>query len=252
MELTGLTTKHLGRPFFSLQEVDSTNTFLKDRAWELPHGAAVVAEHQTAGKGRRGRSWQDQPGETLALSVLLKEACQDIALLPLQVGLAACEAIRALYGAPAAIKWPNDLILGGKKLSGILCESCYQDQTWAAVAGIGINLNQEQESFDQAGLIYATSLKLQLGRPLKSLQLAAELLNQLEHYYSMPFEEMLPLYRQRCITLGRQVRVLYGGEQLEGEALTVDHAGNLICRIGGQERAIRSGEASVRGLYGYI
>ena len=252
MELTGLNTKALGHSFVYLQEVDSTNNYLKERVHELPHGAAVVAAHQSAGKGRQGKQWQDEPGEVMAISILFKEACQDIALLPLQSGMAACQAVRDLYGLPAQIKWPNDLILDGKKLSGILCESVYFHQQWAAISGIGINLNQTQESFDRAGLEYATSLGIHLGRHLEMLDLAAQVLNQLEHYYTMPFEEMLPLYCERCITLDRQVRVIRNGQTQVGQALTVDNQGNLVCLIDGQKVAVRSGEASVRGLYGYV
>ena len=246
-----------------LEQVDSTNTYLKNNCAALPHGSAVFTDCQTAGRGRRGNSWdggEHVPGQNLALSFLLKDArLEDMGILPLLCAIAVRRAVRALTEEDAWIKWPNDMILNGKKLCGILCESRItvgQESGLSAVCGIGMNLTQEQAEFDRMELPHATSLKLCTGKIFSLEEVTIAILEHFSQVYaryrSEGFPAMLPEYRDGCITLGRQVRVIKGEEIKEGTALNITPEGELLCLIDGEEQIIRSGEASVRGLYGYV
>lgn len=260
-------TRQIGQNLIWLEQVDSTNTYLKNNCVVLPHGTAVFTDHQTAGKGRRGNQWNGsdvkrQSGTNLALSFLLKDTVvKDMGILPLLCALAMCRAIKALTEETAEIKWPNDMILHGKKLCGILCESriaaCRESgQALCAICGIGLNLTQTQTDFDEMNLPHATSLKLGTGRAFTPLKTAIVILEQFERVYEQyrqnGFSSLLPEYRENCVTLGKQVRVIWDEEVKEGIALDISPEGELLCTIEGETRLVRSGEASVRGLYGYI
>jgi len=246
-----------------LPQVDSTNTYCKQNCAALPHGSAVFTDCQTSGRGRRGNSWDGGayiPGQNLALSFLLKDArLEDMGILPLLCALAVRRAIKAMTSEDVWIKWPNDMILHGKKLCGILCESritAGQESGLSAICGIGINLTQEQADFDRMGLPHAASLRLCTGKIFTLEEVTIAILEQFsqiyEQYRREGFPAMLPEYRDGCITLGKQVRVIRGEETKEGTALDITSDGELLCLIDGEEQIIRSGEASVRGLYGYV
>ena len=176
--LPGLTTRVLGRTVISLDEVDSTNRYLKERAGELPHGTACLTGCQRAGRGRLGRSWDVPDGQTLALSVLFRTG-GDVERLPLLCGLAVSGALEALTGAAFRIKWPNDIVCSGRKVCGILCESRPDGQGGlAVVAGMGVNLRQTAAWFAQAGLPHAGSVLELTGRTLSLEETAAAILNQ--------------------------------------------------------------------------
>lgn len=158
-----------------LESVDSTNEYLKRQGALLPDGTVVVADHQTAGKGRLGRSWQDAPGQSLLASWLLKSLQGDaLLLLPLAAGMAVLDALDSLGVQGANLKWPNDIVAQRdgrcRKLAGILCEHRVGQQSFA-VCGIGVNLLQPQEVFDGRGLPDAGSVLGVLGAPLKREEL---------------------------------------------------------------------------------
>ncbi|MCI5802234.1 MAG: biotin--[acetyl-CoA-carboxylase] ligase [Oscillospiraceae bacterium] len=250
-QLEGLSTRVLGRSFLELERVDSTNTYLK--TGNFPDGCAVLALEQYSGRGRRGSGWNTAPGEALAMSVLYHSMkAEDMTLLPLLCGLAAARAI----GPKALVKWPNDVVAEGKKLVGILCESRIQGGRVEAVCGFGVNLRQDAAFFERAGLPYAASVETATGAVFTPRQMAAAVLNELEPltdlYRERGFFALKADYEARCITLGRQVRVLIGETAFEGEALGVDGDGSLLCRISGEVKRITAGSASVRGLYGYV
>ena len=153
-----------------LKEADSTNDVLK-RALAGADGAlpadgdAVYTDSQTAGRGRRGRAWENRPGEALYYSRLVRRPLADAVTLPLLCSLAAADAVRALCGQEAGVKWPNDLLLGGKKICGILCESVTAAGQTSYILGIGINLLQPEEFFAARGLVHGGSLLSQTGCP---------------------------------------------------------------------------------------
>ncbi len=257
MKLENLTTNDLGRHCIYLDEVDSTNEYLKREGASLPHGTLVLAGCQTAGKGRLGRRWAATDRDALAMSLLLRDFdVQRLSALPLVSGMAVAQGLREMTGGDFGIKWTNDVVAQGKKVCGILCESRLMGSGAFAVCGIGVNLIQNEDYFHQRELPYATSVRLATGVSLSPDKAAAAIMNGLEPLYQSfaraGFASLREEYRRQCVTLGRQVRVTYGGETREGEALDVAEDGNLICRIGGGLVKIAAGEASVRGMYGYV
>lgn len=241
--------------------VTSTNDYLKERWRSLPHGEAVFAHRQTAGKGRRGHTWAEvRPGDSMAFSVLLKETSPGAlraraGLLPLLCGMAVRRAL-CRAGADAAIKWPNDLVLHGRKVCGILCESGFAGDSFYAVCGMGVNLRQTRTYFDSVELPHATSVELETGLQLTGEELAHAVLVELsplcDTLLTKGFSALREEYEAHCATLGREVLVTISGEQLQAFAKGVGEDGALLCEKDGRRFPVYAGEASVRGLYGYV
>lgn len=241
------------RNIIHLEETDSTNTWIKQRRSELPNGTLVTAKRQTAGRGRMGHIWLDEQG-MLPMSVLLKEPPHP-AEITLCAAVAVCRALEAAYTKSKpnfGIKWPNDIVLDGYKLCGILCESaCFGDRI-DVICGIGVNISQSAEFFAQAGLPHGASLKMLTGAAPERDALAEEIADRLTELCSAGFSTVLEEYRSRCVTLGREIRVIQGGEERTAFAQSIAENGFLICRDDSGTFEVNSGEVSVRGLYGYI
>ncbi len=230
-----------------IDSVGSTNDWIKDRIDVLSHGDGVVAARQTAGKGRLGRVWESKKGEGLFLSVMLRsEKYDDMTVIPLICGIAVCEALKKLYNIECGLKWPNDIILDGKKVGGILCEG----RATSAICGIGVNLSQNKEYFDENGLYHASSLKILREIMSDTEKLAEMIVKELICTYDMLKAEgknrIMLLYRPRCITIGREVAAYYHNDTVEGMATDVDENGNLVIETCGKKIRVNSGEVKLR------
>ncbi|MBR3704944.1 MAG: biotin--[Oscillospiraceae bacterium] len=237
--------------------IDSTNSFLKREAADgAPHGSVAVANCQSAGRGRLGRSFQSPPDKGIYLSVLLRPNLPGDALLS-ATGLAAVAVSRAVQrtsGARVGIKWTNDLILGGRKLAGILAETVVIGREIALVIGVGVNVHHGREDFQGEVADIATSLAIE-GFAVERAALAAAMIEEL---YALgdalggEIGDYLEEYRRRCVTLGREVRLMWSEEQSRAAALDIDEQFGLVVRMeNGTVTTVRTGEVSVRGLYGY-
>ena len=234
--------------------VDSTNNVCKALAAQGLDSTAVIARAQTAGKGRLGRSFQSPEGG-LYLSALWQDcpAGQLLTVTPL-AAVAVCRAVESLCDTDCGIKWCNDVVLHGKKLCGILTESSLLLDGSAAwlVVGIGVNVGQATFPPDIADM--ATSLALQ-ELDVSPDALADAILAQLTAMRTVLTDpvEWLAEYRRRCVNLGRPVRVLRGNTVRQATALAIDEQFGLTVQYeNGETETVRSGEVSVRGLYGYI
>ena len=218
-----------------LSECGSTNAYAKEHFEEFGPVGAVYTTNQTAGRGRLGRSWVNAEGRALYYTAVIREPLAQPATLPLLASLAVRDQLAQRYGVDCRIKWPNDLLLNGKKIVGILCESVSygcQMQGRGIVCGIGINLAQPQSYFDAANLPNGTSLELQGAKG----DLAAD-----------------PQYKAACVNLGRHVTFdLPGGGTGSGTAIDVDAGGQLIVRTDSGEEKVFTGEVSVHGIYGAV
>lgn len=256
--------RYLIRPrdnFRVLSETDSTNSACRRLALEgAPDGTVVLADCQTAGRGRRGRSFQSPAGKGLFFSILWRPDCAPEQLLPLTAlsAVAVCRAIRRLCGAQAQIKWPNDLVLSGRKLAGILTEMALEGESGHVshvVVGIGVNVHQRLTDFDGEVAQIATSLDLALGGSVCRAQLAAALLEEMDilrREVLFAPEKWLAEYRAACLNIGKTVQLIWGEEREPAQALAVDDRYGLVVRHrDGRVETLRSGEVSVRGLYGY-
>lgn len=255
-------TAIVGRELRCFQELDSTSTYLKAQG-DAPDGTVAVADSQTAGRGRMDRSFQSPKGQGIYLSVLLRPPLPPDRLPPVTAlaGVAVCAAVERVCGARPGLKWPNDPVLNGKKLCGILTELSLEAETGrvqSLVLGIGINVGQGPEDFTPEVREMATSLRQALGKPVSRPQLTAALLEELDRAYAAllagDLSAYLAAYRRRCVNLGKTVQLIPfgGGDRETAQAVDIDGEFSLVVRgADGRERTVRSGEVSVRGLWGY-
>ena len=252
----GLKTKTMGQTIYFYEETDTTNNRARELALEgAPEGTLVVAEKQTAGRGRRGKVWESPLGTGIWMSLVLRPqiAPTEASVLTLLCGLATAEAIEAKTGLSAGIKWPNDILINGKKAVGILTEmDCEMSEVHFVIPGIGINVNTA--SFPPEIAEIATSLYLECGKTVSRRRLVHKVLERLEEHYETflrtgSFAAMLEDYRKHCITLGKEVHVL-GREPFFAEALDITPEGELLVRRAdnGKEEVVFSGEVSIRGV----
>lgn len=252
----GLKTKTMGQTIYFYEETDTTNNRARELALEgAPEGTLVVAEKQTAGRGRRGKVWESPLGTGIWMSLVLRPqiAPAEASVLTLLCGLATAEAIEAETGLSAGIKWPNDILINGKKAVGILTEmDCEMSEVHFVIPGIGINVNTA--SFPPEIAEIATSLYLECGKTVSRRRLVHRVLERLEEHYETflrtgSFAAMLEDYRKHCITLGKEVHVL-GREPFFAEALDITPEGELLVRRAdnGKEEVVFSGEVSIRGV----
>lgn len=231
--------------------VDSTNLVLRRMADEAADGTAVAALAQSAGRGRSGRSFLSPEGG-LYLSMLLRPQlnASELPTLTAVAAVAVCRAIEALCAVRCGIKWPNDVVLQGKKICGILVESIWKDDRPCAIVGIGVNANTD--AFPEELREIAGSIRQLTGQTLELEALAAALIGELDRQYELWLAERsaaLAEYRARCISCGREV--LVDGRRAMAEEVCEDYA--LLVRYDdGTRQAVRFGEVSVRGLYGYV
>ena len=253
----------VGKQVKYLATCPSTNDLMKAMAEAgAAEGTVLVAGEQTRGKGRLGRSFTSAAGKGIYLSALLRPDLLPQALLPL-TGFVAEAMIRAVLrttGARPGIKWVNDLLLNGKKLCGILTESAFSaggGRLTYVVVGVGLNVNYAREDFPPELQTLAGSLQTELGRSFPLGPLSAAMIEELDALYDALLtggtEAYLSAYRRDCLTLGRDVLLVQNGVSTPAFARDVDDALGLLVRYpDGREALIRSGEASVRGLSGYI
>ena len=211
-------------------------------------GTVIIAEEQTAGKGRLERSWVSPRG-CIALSVILYPDPSDLPSLVMVASLAVVKAIESVTGQKPQIKWPNDIIINGKKVCGILVESgvCDRNRTYAVI-GIGINVNIETDSIGEV-LLPATSLSYELGREVSRLELVKRLLVEMERLYLLAQGSGV-VYQEwwdSLETLGKRVRASSGDTVYEGIAESVDRDGSLmIRRRDGSLRRFAAGDVTLR------
>lgn len=242
------------------EEVDSTNTQAKRLGKEgADQGLVVVADTQSAGKGRRGRIWNSPAGTNLYFSILLRpELLPDKApMLTLVMAYSVARVILAQEELPVEIKWPNDLVLAKKKVCGILTEMELSGSRIAdVVIGVGINVNTIE--FPEELCDKATSLYLQKGTQVKREKLLQQILAEFQQQYER-FLEVQDLsflqeaYNRMLINKDREVLVLEQDQEYEVQALGINDRGELLVKKGdGSVEAVFAGEVSVRGIYGYV
>ena len=243
-------------------EVGSTNTLAKELAAKgAPSGTVLIADRQSGGRGRLGRTFLSPGDVGMYFSVILRPQCrpQELMHLTCAVAVAMCDAVEAAFGFRPGIKWTNDLVVGTRKLGGILTELSLNPKTGLvdhAVVGIGINCRQQETDFDPSIRGMACSARMITGKDADRNRLAAEMIRVLQRMDAELLtdrDQLMTQYRTACITLGREISILRGDEVSHGTALDIDSEGALIVRLDtGEIQTVNSGEVSIRGLYGYI
>ncbi|MDN5347926.1 MAG: BirA family transcriptional regulator [Clostridia bacterium] len=253
--LTGLKTSWLGRSLYYYDEVGSTNQVAKELADAgAGEGTLVIAERQTSGRGRLGRSWVSPPRKGAWFSLVLRPRVLPAFApqLTLLAAVAVQAAIRDCTGLALGIKWPNDLLARGRKICGILTEmKAEMDAVDYLVLGIGLNINLQVEDFPPELRDTASSLLLETGRQFVRVPLLQAILAKLEDAYTLWQEEgFAPIrraWKEANVVLGQKVRLNSWGEIFEGEAVDIDETGALLIKeAGGRVLRFASGEVSLR------
>lgn len=253
--------RKMGNKVFYYPQIDSTNTMLKKLAIDgAKEGTLVVTDEQMQGKGRRGRVWEMKSKEAIAMSLLLrpKISPMNASMLTLIMGISVAQGLLKLYPSlDVQLKWPNDILIGKKKVAGILTEmSMESDYINYLVVGIGINANILD--FPPDLLEKATSLKKELGHAVQRSPIIAVCMEQFEENYKtfLATEDLSRLqetYNQLLVHKDKQVYVIQPKETYQALALGINHRGELlVSREDGQEETVSSGEISIRGLTGYV
>lgn len=256
----GDATRWAGQEIVCFTETDSTNV----RARKLgengaAHGTLVVAEQQTAGRGRRGRGWESPAGSSIYMSLLLRPEFlpNKAPMLTIVMAYSVATALREQTGLDFRIKWPNDIVLNGKKVVGILTEMSTEiEYINHVVIGVGINVNTE--AFPEEICATATSIRRESGKTWRRAELIAAILRQFEvQYERFVKEEDLAYLREAydaiLVNCNREVRILGEKDGYRAVALGIDDQGELLVRKeDGTVTSVYAGEVSVRGIYGYV
>ena len=249
----GLKTKSFGSKIYTFRKIDSTNNCAKAVAnVGALEGVVVVAEEQTAGRGRLGRTWQANAGENLTFSILLrpKVSLDSLNLLPLYVAVAMSQAIEKTTNLRVECKWPNDLLINKKKVAGILIEgSVQQNIVDYVVIGVGVNVNQTQFSDDL--LHKATSLRLESNQEIDRLTLFREILTSLENFYTQTertgFHSVIPSWLERTTMINKPIAVSQHGNVLTGVVKGLSKDGGLILKTNNSEQILFAGDVTILG-----
>ena len=247
----GLDTAIVGTKFFVFDTIDSTNAcarILGDAG--TAEGAVVVADFQTSGRGRLGRTWIAEPGESLLLSVLLRPRIPiaNAGLLTLFASVGIARAIERHIGEPVECKWPNDLLLRGKKVCGILLECLFQQSEVSyAVIGAGINVNQR--AFPKEISPKGTSLAIETGKSFDRRKVLQTVLSDLDTLYPPvqhgDFDAIVPEWIKRCKMFGKPVTVQQHGHTMSGIARRLNHDAGLVIETGTGLQTVYAGDVSV-------
>ena len=245
------------------ESVDSTNDRIKAKAREeQPEGLVISAGTQTAGKGRIGRKWESPNHESISTSMLLRPdeiSLESVPTITVVAAMAVRDALSRVYGLEGLIKWPNDIVLGGKKICGILTEmEMKEGNVWFVVVGIGVNVHNK--NFPEEIAYKATSVDLELEGTEKQghrKELTKAIWESFKKYYNIfiETEDMSGLkeeYEKYLANRGQRVRIEAQDNSYEATALGINNKGELVIEVDGKEEIIRTGEVSVRGIYGYI
>lgn len=243
-----LTTKTFGRSLRIFESLGSTNDEAKRLASAgAPEGAVVVAIGQSAGRGRQDRTWHAEPGKNLTFSIILRPPIDpaSLGIVSLFASVAVANTVSALSGKRAGCKWPNDVLVGGKKISGILCESVISGKAAnPVIVGIGLNVNQDDFPDDIAPR--TTSLLLESGAALDLPAALATLLGDLEAFYQPDAADwpgtVVAEWTRRSVILGSGVEVRVGSETIAGIARSVKPTGALCVESGGRIVEVTAGD----------
>ncbi|MFX1576545.1 MAG: biotin--[acetyl-CoA-carboxylase] ligase [Promethearchaeota archaeon] len=244
------TSKLVFKRLLHFSSLPSTNAYLKSLA-EVgePEGLIVLADEQTAGKGRLDRSWHSPQGG-LYFSLLVRPMTIEASktpLITLTTGIALAQVFQSALGVKAVLKWPNDVLLDNRKVAGILVESTFiETDIEFAVIGIGINVNSTRTDFPETLSPFAITLQDKLNRPVDTPRLFGYLISQLEFWYmklrDKGFKAIEPHYQQLCITLGKTVIIDLGNTQVTGLAKELASDGGLVLQTSEGRQIIRSGD----------
>ncbi|NLK43342.1 MAG: biotin--[acetyl-CoA-carboxylase] ligase [Tissierellia bacterium] len=250
-----LDTDFIGRNIHYFDSIDSTNKKAKEIALDEEEGTVLISEEQTDGKGRMGRDWVSPKGKGIWMTIILKPNIEPMKVPKLTLlGAAAVHKALDKMGIKTQIKWPNDILIAGKKICGILTEMSGElSMINYIIMGIGINVNLDEGDIPEELKDKASSLKISTGEEINRKELTANILNELEKLYISfkeedNMDEVLKICRENSILLGEEVKIIRGNDIRLGKAIDIKEDGELLVKFEGDNiESIISGEVSLRG-----
>lgn len=247
----GLKTRVVGSRLFVFDSIDSTSVCARTLAEAgTGDGAVVFADHQTSGRGRLGRLWVSDPGTNLLFSVLLRPPLRrdQSAFLTFYAAASVAKALETVTGRSTECKWPNDVLLNGKKCCGILLENSFaQDRLDFSIIGIGLNVNQRE--FDDELSLRATSLVRELNVEFDRKQLLQRILEEMDQFYPEVkeghFNRVMKFWNDRCSMFGKNVKISQSGKQISGTAVGLSADGGLVLKTTHGETTFYAGDVTV-------
>ena len=254
-----LDTQYMGNDIINFSTIDSTNSYMKGIAFSKDEGTIITSEEQTSGRGRIGRNWTSPLSKGIYMSILLKPNLDPTKVAKLTlIGAAAVYKALKCIGIESQIKWPNDIVIGSKKVCGILTEmDCELNRIDYIVMGIGINANLDEVDIPDEISNKATSLKIIIGEKINRQQLLALVLNYFENLYD-DFKEngditqVIKICREHSALIGKEVQIIQNEDTRIGRVIDINKDGELVVEFDEGVENIISGEVSVRGLNNYI
>jgi len=238
---------------FVYDSIDSTNASAKTlAAGGATEGTVVIADHQTAGRGRSGRTWLAEPGSSLLFSIIIRPACSidKVGLLPYVAAAGIADAVETLTGRKCECKWPNDILMSGKKCCGILMESSFQN-TMLEYVVIGIGLNVNQKIFPQQLGRTATSLLLETGKEFDRRAVFCQIMASLESRYidagRGDFDHILKEWKARASIFGKRITLTQASHTIGGIALDLTDDGGLLVETDTTRRVFHAGDVTITG-----
>lgn len=253
-----LNTNTIGRDIEYFKTIDSTNTYAKKVAKDSAEGKIIVSEEQTEGKGRLGRYWKSENKNGLYFSIILKPKLspENISRLTL-IGAAAVYLGLKEMNIETKIKWPNDILINNKKICGILTEMSGEiGRIDYIIMGIGINVNNDVDNFDNELKIKGSSLKIELNREIDRKRLFGNIINNFEELYYQFIEEdnfskTLEIARENSILIGEEARIVNNKNEEFVKVIDINEDGELVVEKDGVKTVVYSGEVSLRGKESY-
>ncbi len=245
-----LDTDYLGRNFVYCEEIDSTNSFLMKNEEFKENGTVLTSEFQTHGRGRLERTWISNKGQNLLFSILLNKDInpQNINIYNLGASLAIGETLENLYQIKPEMKWPNDVLVGRKKIAGVLCESVMQgSKIKKLIIGIGINVNQV--NFAGEYFIRPTSIRAEIRKKVNRERLLSEFLNIFEETIELLKEEpakALDAWREKCKLIGEKIWIREGKQEWFGIFKDINSKGYLLLDVGNEVKTITNGDLIIK------
>ncbi len=247
-----LQTSSIGREFFYLSETGSTNDQLRTLCAhrEIPEGTLLLTDHQKAGRGRSGRRWYSGPGVNLTFSLLLKPriSFNEFGLISLMSGVAVVRGITSCTSQGAGLKWPNDIIMSGRKIGGILTKRFTTDGQEMVIVGIGLNVNETLAELPKSLQANSLSLVTALGSQLPREALLADILLNFEQLYHELSPDVVEVWESYCVHVGKAVKFHYGSQESNGRFEGLAPNGYARIRIGDRTRIVSSGEIELNDL----
>lgn len=254
-----LDTDFIGRDIKYFNTIDSTNKKAKELANDLSEGSVIISEEQTLGKGRIGRSWISPKNKGIWMSIILKPNLEPSKVSRVtQIGAVAVFKALEKMNIKSQIKWPNDILIDGKKISGILTEMSGElNMIDYIVMGIGVNVNLDKSDIPDELEYKATSIKIEEGKSIDRKILTSYILSEFEKYY-MNFKKqgditgVIEILKENSALIGKEVRVIKGTQIRSGRAIDINEDGELVVEFEDGRENIYSGEVSIRGIDGYV